>query len=251
VATYSRINARAGNVVNLNMRVLKNGQLQSPHALREINIYRGSIRPGNIVATIAFPDPADVAYPTPATELAEGEFVVPFFVPEDFVTCDQYFDVWSFVGEDPGTPGVDDTSLWISQYGTFHVYDDVWISDDELRTLKVGFEPLDKRLRRGELRTIEIAIHPLPLYDYNYNVLTPIIPQLSPTITIHTAYDELIVSDSPCLIGVRQGRGRNSPYVIQCLFDTTTLIRGMYRYTVKVMVGDQTIISPRFYLTIQ
>ena len=233
------------------MRTLRNGQPQSPFALREINIYRGSISPGNIVATIPFPDPSSTAYPFPATEIAVGEFVVPFLVPQEFVTCDVYFDVWSFLGTDPGTAGLDDTSHWISQRGMFWVFDDVWISDDDLRSLRIGFEPLDKKLRRGELRTIEVAIHPLPLYDYEYNVMAPIIPQLSPTMTIHTDRDELIASDAPCQVGIRQGRSLNSPYVVQCLIDTRTLTRGTYKYTIKTKIGDKTIISPRFNFTIQ
>jgi hypothetical protein len=251
VATYSRINARLGSIVNLNMRMLRNGAPQTPYALREITIYRGSIRPGNVVATIPFPDPDGTTYPFPATEVAPGEFVVPFAVPEDFVPCDVYYDVWSFLGDDPGTDGVDATNLWISQTGAFWVYDDVWISDDDLQTLRLGFDPLDKKLRRGELRTIEVGIHPLPLYDYNYNILTPIIPQLNPTITIHTTNCELIVADAPCKVGIRQGKHRNAPYVIQCLVDTRTLLRGTYSYTVKVNIEDRTLISPRFHFTIQ
>ena len=224
---------------------------ESPYALREITIYRGSIRPGNVVATIPFPDPDGTSYPFPATETSTGEFIVPFDVPSDFVSCDAYYDVWSFFGEDPGTDGLDATNLLISQTGRFWVHDDVWISDDDLQSLKLGFDPLDKRLRRGELRTIEVAIHPLPLYDYNYNVLAPIIPQLNPTITIHTTNCELLIEDAPCKIGIRQGKNRNAPYVIQCFIDTRTLVRGTYQYTVKVNIEDRIIISPRFHFTIQ
>lgn len=249
--SYSRINGRLGQVVNLNMKMLRNGIPTSPYGLREINIYRSFVRAENIVATISFPDPSSTLYPFPATEISTGEFIVPFVVPETFVPCDVYYDVWSFLGQDPGTAGIDDPSFWISQVGQFNIVDDTWIVDEELYTLRLGFEPLDKRLRRGELRTIEVAIHPLPMYDYDYNVLAPIIPQLSPSITIHTAYDELIVQDAPCKIGIRQGRNRNSPYVIQCYIDTRTLVRGLYQYTVKVNVGNNIIISPRFNFTIQ
>jgi hypothetical protein len=258
VTAYNRINARVGSVVNLNMTTLRNGKPQTPYAIREINIYRGSIRPGNIVATIPFPDPDTTNYPFPASEMATGEFIVPFLVPDNFVTCDIYFDVWSFIGTDPGAIGTDpgcipanDTNLWVSQPGMFWVFDDIWISNDQLKTLRLGFDPLDKQLRGGELRTIEVAVYPLPLHDYDYNVLAPIIPQLSPTITIHSSYDELIIFDAPCRMGIRQGANLNAPYVIQCFIDTRTLVRGMYKYTVKVNIDDKVMISPRFNFTIQ
>lgn len=233
------------------MTMLRNGIPTSPYAIREITIYRGSVRPGNVVAVIPFVDPGDASYPFPATEISPGEFVVPFEVPHNFIPCDAYYDVWSVLGSDPSTDGIDDPTLWISQTGSFWVHDDTWISDDELRTLRLGFDPLDKKLRRGEQRTIEVAIHPLPLYDYEYNVLAPIIPQLNPTISIETVNCELIVSDAPCKIGLRQGKNRNAPYVVQCFIDTRTLLRGSYAYTIKVNIEDRIIISPKFYFTVQ
>jgi hypothetical protein len=233
------------------MRTLRNGEPQSPFALRRIDIYRGSIRPANLIGNIPFVDPTDVTYPSPAIEVSPGYFEVPFDAPHDLVPDDIYFDVWNFIGNDPGTADINDESLWTSQSGMFWLYDDTWIIDDELITKRLGFEPLDKKLRRGEIRTIEVAIHPLPKYDYDFNKITPIIPQLRPTMSIRTSYNELIIGDVPCDIGVRQGSHRNSPFVIQCQIDTRTLVRGTYNYTIQVNIGDSATISPKFYFTVQ
>jgi len=248
---YPRIAGRLGQVVNLNMNFYHNGKLTSPFAIRKIDIFRDSLRPGNLVASIPFVDPTDPTYPFPAVEVGPVEFQVFFDAPSNFVPCDIYFDVWSFVGSDPGSAGFDDESLWIAQSGMFWLYDDVWIADDELQTKRLGFEPLDKKLKRGEIRTIEVAIHPLPLYDYDFNKLAPVIPQLEPTIDIRTAKDELVVQDALCTIGTRQGHHRNSPFVIKCPIDTRAFLRGMYRYNLKVNISGQTIVSPSFSFTVQ
>jgi hypothetical protein len=235
------------------MNMLRNAVPQSPFAIRRVDIYRSSPRPGNLVAEVLFPSNTDPSYPSPAVENGPGDFTVAFSIPEDFVTNDVYFDVWHFVGSDPGTVGIDDESRWISQMGMFWVFEDIWLTDDELRTKRLGFEPLDRKFRRGEIRNLEVAIHPLPKYDYDYNQITPIIPQLAPTISIYTPKPdcELIIQDAPCKVGIRQGHHRNSPFVIQCLLDTRSLIRGTYQYAVKVNVGPEIIISPRFNFTVQ
>lgn len=251
VQEYPRVAGRIGNIVNLNMRFLRNGILQNPFALRQIDIYRSAPTAANIVSTIVFPDPSDSLYPTPATNSDSGVFNVPFLVPDNFVTNDIYFDVWRFLGPDNGSTDLNDESHWISQSGIFWVFDDVWLTDDELRSKRLGFEPLDKKFRRGEIRKLEVAIHPLPLYDYGYNQLAPTIAQLSPTISIYTAYDELLVSDAPCQIGVRQGAHRNSPFVVQSLIDTKTLVIGLYKYKIKVNLGQDIIISPIFNFIVQ
>lgn len=246
----NRVAGRKDNIVNLNMRFLRNGVPTEPYAVRRIDIYRGSIRGGNMVAQLLFNPPDDPSYPFPAVRDTGdlSEFQVLFAVPSDFVANDVYFDVWHFLGDDPQTSGIDDETLWMSQYGRFWVYEDVWLGDDQLSSKRLGFEPLDKKLRRGEVRTIEVALHTLPKYDYSYNKLAPIIPQLNPTMTVWTVHDELIdgLVDAPCKIGVRQGHQRSSPFVVQCLIDTRLLVRGMYRYVIKVQIYDEIIISPKF-----
>lgn len=236
------------------MRFLRNSVSAEPFAIRRVDIYRGSVRAGNLVAQLLFSPPTDPSYPFPAVQDTSSlsEFQVLFAVPENFVTNDVYFDVWHFLGDDPQTAGIDDESLWISQSGQFWVYEDVWLGDDQLSSKRLGFEPLDKKLKRGEVRTIEVALHPLPKYDFNFNKLAPIIPHLNPTITVWTVHDEPIdgLVDAPCKIGVRQGHQRSSPFVVQCLIDTRTLVRGMYRYVIKVQIYDEVIISPKFSFVI-
>jgi len=248
---YPRVAGRIGEVISLNMSFYRNGSLESPYAIRKVDIYRDSPRPGNLVASIPFLDPTDTSYPFPAVEMGIGQFSVLFDAPDNLVPCDIYFDFWSFLGKDPGSAGVDDESQWITQSGMFWLYDDAWIVDDELQTKRLGFEPLDKKLRRGEIRTIEVAIHPLPMYEYDFNKLAPIIPQLKPTIDIRTAKDELIIRDAPCYIGTRQGHSRNSPFVVKCPIDTRSFLRGIYRYTIKVNISGQTIISQPFSFIVQ
>ena len=251
VQEYPRVAGRVGNIVKLNMKFMRNGVANDPFALRQVDIYRNSPSPANLAATLLFPDPSDVLYPSPASNPNPGEFIVPFLIPDSFVTNDIYFDVWRFVGIDNGATDLNNESNWISQGGIFWVFDDVWLSDDELRSKHIGFEPLDKKFRRGEVRKLEIAIHPLPIYDYEYNQLAPVIPQLNPTISIYTAHDELIISDAPCQMGVRQGAHRNSPFVVQCLIDTKTLLIGLYKYKIKVNLGQDVIVSPTYNFIVQ
>lgn len=249
---YSRLNARTGNIVNLDINIYNNGILKSPYAILNIDIYRNSIKPANLVATIPIADRNSTNYPSPASEISEGQFVIPFYVPHNFPAPDIYFDVWNIIGSEPQNitaTNLDD--VIISKSGRFWVFNDIWISDDRLKTLRIGFEPLDKKLRRGEIRTIEIAVYPLPLYEYDFNIMEPIISQLNPKITIHTSNGELIVKDAECKIGIRQGKSRHSKFVIQCLLDTRLFVRGTYKYTIKTNIEDRQIISPEFYITIQ
>lgn len=250
----TRAAGRLNNIVSLNMRFLKNAVPTEPFAIRRVDIYRSFVRAGNLVAQLLFSPPSDPSYPFPAVQGTAdlSSFDVLFVAPADFVPNDVYVDVWHFLGEDPGTAGVDDESLWLSQSGQFWLYEDVWLADNQLQTKRLGFEPLDKKLRRGEIRTIEIAIHPLPKHDFDFNKLAPLIPHLNPTITVWTAQNELIdgLVDATCSIGIRQGHQRSSPFVAQCLIDTRVLVRGMYRYVIKVQIYDEVIISPKFSFVI-
>lgn len=249
---YPRIAGRLGEQVNLNAEFYHNGELSAPFSIRQVDIYRGSVRSENLVDTIVIPDGTD-SYPLVPDDLNPGSFNLVYQVPDSLVPGDIYYDVWHYVGNDPGTAGVNDPTLWISQPGSFFLYDDTWSADADLQDIDFGFEPLDKHLRRGEVRSIEIAIHPLPLYEYNYNLVRPIIPLLSPTITIHTVNNELLdgLVDAPCTIGIRQGANRNSPYVVKCTIDTKTLLRGTYKYTIKINVRDKVIVSDPYFFTVQ
>lgn len=92
---------------------------------------------------------------------------------------------------------------------------------------------------------------PLPLYDYNFNLVNPIIPFLSPTITIETQHCEVLAQDEPCRIGIRQGAFRSNPWVIQYDLNTTRFLKGTYRYSIKlVLPNGSTRVSQKFILTI-
>lgn len=248
--TYPRVAGRLGNIVSLNMQFLHNGVLESPYAIRQIDIYRGSFR--NLVDQITvFPSPDDPLYPSPINELSEGIYELNWEVPDNLVPNDIYIDVWHFIPT--AVTDIDDRSNWISQSGNFWLFDDIWITDDQLREFSFNLEPLDKQFRRGEIRPIELAIHPLPKYSYDFNLLAPIIPNLNPTITIKTYCDELLsgLINVPCEIGIRQDHNRNSPFVVKCLLDTRSLIRGTYKYYINFTLLEQFLIKGPFYFTIQ
>lgn len=249
----SRIAGRLGRPLNLDVSFLHNGILADPFAIRRIDIYRGSTRPENLVTQIPFSDPDDTNYPFPAIKMDVGEFSLKYEVPDDLVPNDVYFDVWHFIPEDIGLTDLDDESYWVTKNGRFYLFDDVWLADSDLQTIKFAFEPLDRVLTRGEIRPIELAIHPLPLYDHNWNLIIPLIPHLNPTITVHTTKGELIegLSDVSCKLGVRQNANRNSPFVVQCLIDTRTLLRGTYSYFIKMNIRNRVITSNEFYFMVR
>jgi hypothetical protein len=202
-----------------------------------------------------------------------GHFVLPFNVPDNFRPNEIYYDVWNYIGNPPipvlaqGTQGtgtevitgddvlisdLDNQAHWQSEYGQFWIYDDNWVTDEGLFTKKIGFEPLDKRIRKGEVRTIEVAIHPLPRYSYEYNQLAALIPLIKPTISFQTTAHELLpgMANIPCTIGMRQGHSR-APFVVQCLMDTTNLLIGTYRYNIRLALGSEVIVSEPMHLIVE
>lgn len=245
---YPRVAGRLGNNITLNMAFYHNGTLQSPYAITQIEIFDGQIGPQYKVDTILFPDPSVTGYPLSAVETAPGLFEIQYSVPTTFIPAQAYYDVWYYL-PNPTTSTADPT-LWSRHSGQFWVYDDAWITDSGVTTKRLGFEPLDKKFKRGEITNLEIAVHPLPLYDYEFNKIAPILPQLTPTISVWTVQDELIVSNAPCKMGIRQGRSRNSPFVIQCALDTRTLLVGTYRYIVTVNIDGSIISSDKLFFSI-
>jgi hypothetical protein len=270
---YNRISGRVNNIVNLDTIFYHNGVAEDPYAIRRIDIYKGSVKDENLEAQVIMPPPDDSSYPYPVVKISEGgeyldgHFSLPFLVPNDFVAPEIYFDVWRFLGSDPGgTIGVDedDESLWISQCNRFWVYPDGWYLDDELVTIRLGFEALDKHFRKPEIRNLEVGIVPLPLYDFDYNRVTPLIPQIQAFVHIETEAGEVIVGGSattgcdgePCAgsedptiegaarIGLRQGSYRTNPYVVQYRIDTSQFLIGTYKYRViLVLPNGHTIVS--------
>jgi hypothetical protein len=175
---------------------------------------------------------------------------------------DVYFDLWYYFPDDPcgqlGTAGtecdIDDPQyddFLLKCCHRFWVYPDEWFCNDGLQSINFGFEPLTQRFHSPEKRPLEVGIMPLPLYDYNFNLVNPMIPFLRPTINIETQNHELLVDDEAARIGVRQGSYRSNPWTIQYDLDTTKFLKGTYRYWLTLALPDgSTRVSKKFIITI-
>lgn len=209
-----------------------------------------------------------------------GLFILPFLVPLDFRAPQVYVDVWRFLGQDPGSAGIgtdpddvvgtiddddvddgdddaddlfapDDDALWISQSNKFYVFPDSFFGDDGLVVPRLGFEALDKIFYKPEIRTLEVGIMPLPLYDFDFNRIAPIIPHLQAFITIETDNAEVLVNNAACRIGIRQGTYRANPFTIQYTLNTQNFLIGTYQYRISVMLPNgETRVSAPFRLTV-
>lgn len=282
VETNPRISARRGGVVDLNVDFRKNGVLTDPFAIRRVEIYKTSVVPHNLVTTIPIVDWDDPTYPTPAciqtnpAEIGEccteptdtlvpvaGRYHLPYAIPADSEVPNVYFDVWYYFAEDPcgaiGTENVTDcdiddpiyNSLLLRCCHRFWIYPECWFCDDQLQTVRFGFEPLDQKFHSPEERPLEVGLMPLPLYDYNFNLVNPMIPYLCPTISIETKHRELLLDNCPCRIGIRQGSYRSNPWVIQYDLDTTKFLRGTYQYQIKLTLPNgSSRVSQRFVFTV-
>jgi hypothetical protein len=286
MAVYPRISGRRGNEIELGMTFSHGGVPTDPYAITRIDIYKTQVLPHNLVATILLPRPCDTGYPSPIEHVTEtipagdcgtgvqpgmdipGKFKFNWTVPDDLQVPDVYIDVWSYIATNPcslaefatscGTtdcyPDLLDpalANLMLSSCGRFWVYSDNWEVSDGLETIRLGFEPLDQKFRTGEIRPLEVGITPLPLYDYNYNLVAPKLPFLTATIQISTQANEILIQDAPMEIGLRSGSYRNSPYVLKYCLDTTQLLIGTYKYRVMVTLPDGTTrASGDFILTI-
>lgn len=278
---FPRISARRGQVVDLNVDFLHAGVLADPFAIRHIEIYKTQVVPHNLVATIPVVLPTDPLYPLPVLREYEdaetgeccteptadttpipGKYHLPYLIPTDFGVPDVYFDVWYYFADDPcgdlGTPGtecdIDDPQydvLLLKCCHRFWIYPDEWMCDDKLQTIRFGFEPLDQKFHQPECRPLEIGLMPLPLYDYNFNLINPMIPFLQPTITVETQHNELLVDNDVCRIGVRQGSYRSNPWVIQYDLDTSKFLKGTYRYYITLRLPNGgTRVSRKFIFTV-
>jgi hypothetical protein len=173
---------------------------------------------------------------------------------------DVYVDKWWFIGDEliasTGSElDLDDETLWDSQCNEFFlVPSNSWYLDDGLIVPRLGFEALDKDFVRSEIRSLEVGLMPLPLYDYDYNRIAPIMAYLTATITIETLNCETIVDAAPMTMGLRQGTHRSNPFTLRYLLDTTQseFRRGSYRYKVNVQLPNgETRVSPPLQFTIR
>lgn len=271
-----RISARRGQVVDLNVEFMHNGVLTDPYAIRYVEIYKTQVLPHNLVSLIPIVDPDSELYPAPLCRdyvdssgevdtssdtsaiVVDGSFHLPYSVPDDAAVPDIYFDVWYYFASDPcggsGTCDLSDSTYESSLLKCCHrfwVYPENWFCDDKLQTIRFGFEPLDQRFHQPEVRPLEVGLMPLPLYDYNFNLVSPIIPYLSPTITVVTQRCELLIEDAPCRIGIRQGSYRTNPFVIQYDLDTSLFLKGTYQYYITLTLPNgSTRVSRKFILVI-
>ena len=208
--------------------------------------------------------------PAPPVTFKAGQYILPFFVPSTFRAPQAYVDVWRFVdscdgsgcGTDPGTEPVSPPdpcdrfsptipANWQSVSNKFFVFPDGVFADDGLVVPRLGFEALDKIFKKPEVRTLEVGMMPLPLYDFDFNRIAPLIPRLRATITIETDANEILIKDAPCRIGIRQGTYRANPFVIQYTLDTNNFLVGTYQYRMTVFLPNgETRVTDPFRLSI-
>lgn len=285
---FDRISARRGNTVRLNMSFYRNGVLTDPYAIRKVEIYKNKINAANKVAEFLVGSPCEetAAYPSPVDYLTEtvpagncgteevegspiaGRYYLDWDIPDDAESPCVYFDVWTYLPVNPCTlddfegstycdgdcPDLTSSAfddLLLSCCNRFWVYPDGWYCDDELQTIRFGFEPLDQKFNLPELRPLEIGITPLPLYDYNFNLVQQLLPMITATIRIQTQHKEVIVQDEQMTMGLRQGSYRNSPFVLKYTLDTTNFLIGTYEYRITIHLPNGTTrTSNDFILTV-
>jgi hypothetical protein len=278
--SYPRISARKGQIVDLNVDFYHGGDLADPYAIRYVEIYKSQVLPHNLVSVIPVLDPNDVDYPLPLVReyvdaatgdcctaptedqvAVPGKYHLPFTIPSDYVVPDVYFDVWYYFAENPCDSGTDATECDLNDAAyessllkcchRFWVYPDDWACDDKLQTVRFGFEPLDQKFHQPEARPLEIGLMPLPLYDYNFNLVNPMIPFIQAYISVETPYCELLVDQDACRIGIRQGSYRSNPWVIQYDLDTTRFLKGTYRYFITlVLPNGSSRVSRKYIFTV-
>ena len=259
---YTRISGRLGNTIDLNTIFYRNGIPDDPYAVRRIKIYKSSVQDENLIAQInvSLPDATDYPYPL-SREIDSGGLVKPgvfhFFwaVPSSgIVVPDTFFDVWEYIGPAPSSVSSfdpTDESMWNKACNQFWLYTDGFFVDDDLETIKIAFEAQDRKFYKPEVRTMEVGIMPMPLYDYDYNLVAPIIPQLLGTIRIMTDNAEVLVHDEPMTMKLVQGTYRTNPFVLTYKLDTNNFLKGSYKYQVMVRLPNgETRSSPWFSLSI-
>lgn len=269
-----RISARRGQVVDLNVDFFQSGVPTDPYAIRHIEIYKTQVLPHNLDSVIPVSDISDDLYPSPLcrdylnnedgsvstssdtnSSPIAGRFHLPYQVPSDASVPDVYFDVWYYYPIDPcvGTCDLSDPDIELSLLKCCHrfwVYPEDWFCDDRLQTIRFGFEPLDQRFNQPEVRPLEVGLMPLPLYDFNFNLVSPIVPFLTPTITITTQRCELLIDNEPCRIGIRQGSYRTNPFVIQYDLDTNLFLKGTYQYFITLQLPNGTTRTSRKFILV-
>lgn len=270
-----RISGRLGQPLDLNITFYRNGIPTDPFAIRQVAIYKSAVQPENLIAVFPITYPFDPNYPAPLSRESNGSsgfkpgvFHLFWDVPKFGIPVpDIFFDVWSFIEDNPdagsgGTVGnteataeeeqeLNDESRWISCCNEFWLYPDGTFCDDGLTNIRLGFEAIDVKFNQPEVRTLEIGITPLPLYDFDYNKVAPIIPLLKPLFSLMTDNCELIIDKAPMKMGVRQGTYRSNPFVAQYRFDTNQVYKGSYKYQMILQLPNgESRVSPWYSLLV-
>lgn len=269
-----RISGRLGQTIDLNITFYRNGIPTDPFAIRRVSIYKSAVQPENLVAEFSITYPFEPEYPAPLSRESDSSGILPgvfhlyWDVPKTGIPVpDIFFDVWSFFEDDPdigpsgtveATEGVtaekadlDDESRWISCCNEFFLYPDGTFCDDGLTNIRLGFEAIDIKFYQPEVRTLEIGITPLPLYDYDYNKVAPLIPLFKPTLSLMTDNCELLIDRAPMRMGLRQGSYRSNPFVAQYRFDSNLVYKGSYKYQMVLQLPNgETRASPWYSLLV-
>lgn len=263
-----RISGRRGQVSGLDVDFYHNGVLADPFAIRRVDIYKNQVLSYNLVTSIPLLRPSDALYPLPVVKSGVGEYTLPYTVPADAEAPAVYFDVWYYFASNPcgqeGTAGsagevtgcdIDDSvydPLLLANCHRFYVYPDNWFTDDRLQSIQFGFEPLQIHFHQGDRRWLEIGLMPLPLYDFDYNLVMPLIPFLTGTIHIETRNCETLVDSAPMEIAIRQGSYRTNPFVLRYLMTANDFLIGTYRYRVTITLPNGIVqASPWYNFTVR
>jgi len=276
---FNRISARRGQKVALDATFYLGGKRTDPWAIYRVEIFKGKVADDNIIDAVDISSPDSTEYPSPLIrppavqsakvncppikddadgdtnaeyESDDGKFRLVWDVPNDISVPDIYFDVWYFFSTDPGATDLSQaTNKLIEKCNRFWIYPDSWYVDGGLQTVRFGFEPLDIKFRKPENRPLEVGIMPLPLYDYNYNLVAPLIPFVEPRISIWTEHDELVVDSAKCSLKIRQGSFRSNPWVVSHNIDTCKFFKGTYKYRIIINMPDGTSrVSGEFFFTV-
>jgi len=258
-----RISGRLGQPIDLNVTFYRDGIPTDPYAIVNVSIYRVAVQQENLVIVASVVPPWDVNYPSPlsrelvGSEIAPGIFHLIWDVPtHDIVVPNIFFDVWSYIPDHPSS-GTGDESILTDEglqrkcCNEFWLYPEGFVCDAGLSNIRLAFESMDIKFHQPEVRTLEVGLMPLPLYDFDYNKIMPIIPLLRACFSLYTEHRELLIDREQMKIGLRAGTFRSNPFVLQYLFDTGRVLKGSYFYRIDLTLPNgETRSSPEFALQV-
>jgi hypothetical protein len=256
-----RVSGSLGNQIDLNVTFYRNGVPTDPFAIRRVEIHKSAVQEENMIVEFPVLDPDEDDYPLPITKPLDsegtpypGRYNLIWDVPDSGIPVpDIFFDVWYYISDDPGVTdlsSITDDEL-LSCCNEFWLKNDGFFCDNGLTNCRWGFEPLDIKFNQPEVRTIEVGLMPLPLYDYDYNKCAAIVPHLQAYFSLKTDNCELLINRELMRIGLRQGTYRSNPFTLQYTFDTRRVLRGSYQYQILLCLPNgETRASPHYALQV-